>query len=100
MRSIIKQKNLKNKKILISDKRVTLDAKHNEIIKKFRENSKLINQKYEYLEDYELELKKIEDSENDIIDPNLLSKKFKIQNKIDKIKREIDNVQTKEEEKQ
>ena len=62
----------KNKKILISDKRVTLDAKHNEIIKKFRENTKQLSQKLYVLEEYELELKKIENNEDEIIDPNLL----------------------------
>ena len=90
----------KNKKILISDKRVTLDAKHNEIIKKFRENTKQLSQKLYVLEEYELELKKIENNEDEIIDPNLLFKKFKIQNKIDNLKAEIKNLESKEDETQ
>ena len=32
----------KNKKIIQSDNRITLDAKHNEIIKNFKDEQKLI----------------------------------------------------------
>jgi hypothetical protein len=94
--SMFKQK---NKKIFIGDKRITLDAKHNEMLKKFKEIKKLIPNKKLELQNLRDELRQLELNETEVIELDLIDKKFDIQNGIRSLESELKKLQKKDDEK-
>ena len=89
----------KNKKIFVGDTRVTLDAKHNEMLKKFKDVNKTLPEKKRKVNSLKKELEKITKQETESIDFELIEKKFDIQNEINRIEKEILSLEKKETEK-
>jgi len=88
----------KNKKIIQCDSRITLDAKHNEIIKNFKDEQKNIKKYYQELKIEQEKLKNLQTNDNILINPSELTIIFDIQNRIDEIKNKINNIENKTEE--
>jgi hypothetical protein len=83
----------KNKKIIQCDSRITLDAKHNEIIKNFKEEQKNIKKYYLELKLEEEKLDKIQKDNSIALNPEDLTVIFLIQNNIDELKEKIKNIE-------
>ena len=83
----------KNKKIIQCDSRITLDAKHNEIIKNFKEEQKNLKKYYLELKLEEEKLDKIQKDNNIALNPEDLTTIFSIQNNIDELKEKIKNIE-------
>jgi hypothetical protein len=83
----------KNKKIIQCDSRITLDAKHNEIIKNFKEEQKNIKKYYLELKSEEEKLEKIQRDNSIALNPEDLTEIFSIQNNIDELKDKIKNIE-------
>jgi hypothetical protein len=83
----------KNKKIIQCDSRITLDAKHNEIIKNFKEEQKNIKKYYLELKSEEEKLDKIQKDNSIALNPEDLTAIFLIQNNIDELKEKIKNIE-------
>jgi hypothetical protein len=83
----------KNKKIIQCDSRITLDAKHNEIIKNFKEEQKNIKKYYLELKSEEEKLEKIQRDNSIALNPEDLTEIFSIQNNIDELKEKIKNIE-------
>jgi hypothetical protein len=83
----------KNKKIIQCDSRITLDAKHNEIIKNFKEEQKNIKKYYLELKLEEENLDKIQRDNSIALNPEDLTGIFFIQNNIDELKKKIKNIE-------
>jgi hypothetical protein len=83
----------KNKKIIQCDSRITLDAKHNEIIKNFKEEQKNIKKYYLELKSEEDKLDKIQLNDSIALNPEDLTAIFEIQNNIDELKEKIKNIE-------
>lgn len=83
----------KNKKIIQCDSRITLDAKHNEIIKNFKEEQKNIKKYYLELKSEEEKLEKIQKDNSIALNPEDLTFIFAIQNNIDELKEKIKNIE-------
>ena len=83
----------KNKKIIQCDSRITLDAKHNEIIKNFKEEQKNIKKYYLELKLEEENLDKIQKDNSIALNPEDLTAIFLIQNNIDELKEKIKNIE-------
>ena len=83
----------KNKKIIQCDSRITLDAKHNEIIKNFKEEQKNIKKYYLELKSEEEKLDKIQKDNSIALNPEDLTTIFSIQNNIDELKEKIKNIE-------
>ena len=83
----------KNKKIIQCDSRITLDAKHNEIIKNFKEEQKNIKKYYLELKSEEEKLDKIQKDNSIALNPEDLTVFFSIQNNIDELKEKIKNIE-------
>jgi hypothetical protein len=83
----------KNKKIIQCDSRITLDAKHNEIIKNFKEEQKNLKKYYLELKSEEDKLQKIKKDDNITLNPEDLTDFFSIQNNIDELKEKIKNIE-------
>ena len=83
----------KNKKIIQCDSRITLDAKHNEIIKNFKEEQKNIKKYYLELKLEEENLDKIQKDNSIALNPEDLTFIFEIQNNIDDLKEKIKNIE-------
>ena len=83
----------KNKKIIQCDSRITLDAKHNEIIKNFKEEQKNIKKYYLELKSEEENLEKIQMDNSIALNPEDLTTIFLIQNNIDELKEKIKNIE-------
>jgi hypothetical protein len=83
----------KNKKIIQCDSRITLDAKHNEIIKNFKEEQKNLKKYYLELKSEEDKLHKIQKDESIALNPEDLTVIFSIQNNIDELKEKIKNIE-------
>jgi hypothetical protein len=83
----------KNKKIIQCDSRITLDAKHNEIIKNFKEEQKNIKKYYLELKSEEEKLEKIQMDNSIALNPEDLTTIFSIQNNIDELKEKIKNIE-------
>ena len=83
----------KNKKIIQCDSRITLDAKHNEIIKNFKEEQKNIKKYYLELKSEEEKLDKIQKDNSIALNPEDLTTIFSIQNNIDEFKEKIKNIE-------
>jgi hypothetical protein len=83
----------KNKKIIQCNSRITLDAKHNEIIKNFKEEQKNIKKYYLELKLEEEKLDKIQKNDSIALNPEDLTAIFSIQNNIDELKEKIKNIE-------
>lgn len=83
----------KNKKIIQCDSRITLDAKHNEIIKNFKDEQKNIKKYYLDLKSEEEKLEKIQMNNSIALNPEDLTAFFAIQNNIDELKAKIKNIE-------
>lgn len=83
----------KNKKIVQCDSRITLDAKHNEIIKNFKEEQKNLKKYYLELKLEEEKLDKIQKNDSIALNPDDLTGIFLIQNNIDELKEKIKNIE-------
>jgi len=83
----------KNKKIIQCDSRITLDAKHNEIIKNFKEEQKNLKKYYLELKSDEEKLDKIQKNDSIALNPDDLTYIFSIQNNIDELKEKIRNIE-------
>lgn len=83
----------KNKKIIQCDSRITLDAKHNEIIKNFKDEQKNIKKYYLELKLEEEKLDKIQKDNSIALNPEDLTTIFSIQNNIDELKEKIKNIE-------
>lgn len=83
----------KNKKIIQCDSRITLDAKHNEIIKNFKEEQKNLKKYYLELKSEEENLNKIQLNESIALNPEDLTAIFEIQNNIDELKEKIKSIE-------
>ncbi len=83
----------KNKKIIQCDSRITLDAKHNEIIKNFKEEQKNLKKYYLELKSEEEKLEKIQMNDSIALNPEDLTSIFSIQNNIDELKEKIKNIE-------
>jgi hypothetical protein len=83
----------KNKKIIQCDSRITLDAKHNEIIKNFKEEQKNLKKYYLELKSEEEKLDKIQLNDSIALNPEDLTAIFEIQNNIDELKEKIKNIE-------
>jgi len=83
----------KNKKIIQCDSRITLDAKHNEIIKNFKEEQKNLKKYYLELKSEEEKLDKIQQNDSVALNPEDLTSIFSIQNNIDELKKKIKNIE-------
>ena len=83
----------KNKKIIQCDSRITLDAKHNEIIKNFKEEQKNLKKYYLDLKTEEEKLEKLQLNNNVALNPDDLTIIFVIQNNIDVLKDKIHNIE-------
>ena len=83
----------KNKKIIQCDSRITLDAKHNEIIKNFKEEQKNLKKYYLELKSEEEKLEKIQMNNSIALNPEDLTFIFEIQNNIDELKEKIKNIE-------
>ena len=84
----------KNKKIIKYDSRITLDAKHNEIIKNFKDEQKNLKKYKQDLLNEEKKLQEILADNNEIINPEQISKQFQIENNIKEIKDTINKLET------
>jgi Poxvirus Late Transcription Factor VLTF3 like len=83
----------KNKKIIQCDSRITLDAKHNEIIKNFKEEQKNLKKYYLELKLEEDKLNKTQMDNSIALNPEDLTAIFEIQNYIDELKEKIKNIE-------
>ena len=83
----------KNKKIIQCDSRITLDAKHNEIIKNFKEEQKNIKKYYLDLKSEEDKLNKTQMDNSIALNPEDLTAIFEIQNNVDELKEKIKNIE-------
>ena len=83
----------KNKKIIQCDSRITLDAKHNEIIKNFKEEQKNLKKYYLELKLEEEKLEKLQKNDSIALNPEDLTGIFSIQNNIDELKEKIKNIE-------
>jgi len=83
----------KNKKIIQYDSRITLDAKHNEIMKTFKDEQKNIKKYKQQLLDEEKKLQNIMNNTTEIINPDEIAKQFQIENNIKSIKEKINKLE-------
>ena len=83
----------KNKKIIQCDSRITLDAKHNEIIKNFKEEQKNLKKYYLELKSEEEKLHKTQIDNSIALNPEDLTAIFSIQNNIEELKAKIKNIE-------
>lgn len=88
----------KNKKLIQSDNRITLDAKHNEIIKNFKEENKNIKKYQQELDENKSKLEKLKDSFTEFVNPEELNVQFALENKIKELESKIYNLETQKEE--
>ena len=88
----------KNKKIIQSDNRITLDAKHNEIIKNFKDEYKNIKKYQQELDILKEKLHKILDNPPDIINPDDLTVQFNLENRIKELQLKIENLESQKDE--
>jgi len=88
----------KNKKIIQSDNRITLDAKHNEIVKNFKDEYKNIKKYQQELNFYQDKLSKLIDNSSEIINPDDLANQFHLENKIKDLSFKISKLEMQKEE--
>lgn len=83
----------KNRKPTLGDNRVTVDAKHNEMLKHFEEQRKKLPEKCGELEKSESEYDDLKKISNKDLNNEQLSRKFFLEDKISSLKEEIDNIE-------
>lgn len=83
----------KNKKIIQCDSRMTLDAKHNEIIKKFKDEQKNIKKYKSDLNTFQKKLNDINNKNSNIIDPFDLQMQFQYENKVKELQKKISDLE-------
>ncbi len=88
----------KNKKTYITDNRITLDAKHNEMLKHFKELNKSLPNKKKKLEMVYREYEALRQIPNKDLNNDDLHKKFQLKDEINELKKEIKNIETHTEE--
>jgi len=88
----------KNKKILQCDTRITLDAKHNEIIKNFKDEQKQIKKYQNELTINQQKLSKLLENASEIINPDDLTIQFHLENKIKELQTKISKLESQKDE--
>jgi hypothetical protein len=88
----------KNKKPFISDNRITLDAKHNEIIKQFDSQYKILPEKAKDLANFRKKYYKLNKIPNKNLTNDQLNEKFYLAESITNIENEIKKIEEGEEE--
>jgi len=88
----------KNKKIIQSDNRITLDAKHNDIMKSFKEEYKNVKKYQQELNEYQEKLNKLIENSSEIINPNDLAIQFQLENKINELNNKIAKLESQKDE--
>ena len=77
----------KNKKIYVADNRITLDAKHNEMIQYFRNKKKSIPEKKKELLYLQQKFEELKNIPNKNLTNEQLNEKFKISENISSLKK-------------
>jgi hypothetical protein len=88
----------KNKKVSHVDTRITLDAKHNEIIRSFKEDHKNIKKYQAELSVVQKKLDKIKNNSESIPKPEDLGIQFHLENKRNELQEKIDNLEINQDE--
>jgi len=88
----------KNKKIIQNDNRITLDAKHNEIVKNFKDEYKNIKKYQQELQSYQDKLSKLMENSQEIINPDELNIQFQLENKIKELHLKINQLDNQKDE--
>lgn len=88
----------KTKKVYISDNRVTLDAKHNEMVRHFKEIYKSLPNKKKKLDQLKKEYKIFINTPNKDLDSDALNKKFQLKDEIYDLEKQIEKIENKDEE--
>ena len=88
----------KNKKIFQCDTRITLDAKHNEIIKNFKDEQKQIKKYQNELTINQQKLSKLLENASEIINPDDLTIQFHLENKIKELQTKISKLESQKDE--
>ena len=84
----------KNKKITVSDQRVTLDASHNEMLRYFQELQNSLPEKYEMLEEFKREYNQIKNNVGDY------QQKYNLELRMSELDNEIKKIENREEERE
>ena len=82
----------KNKKVLHTDSRITLDAKHNEMIKSFKDEQRNLKKYQQEIKENEKKLLEIRKKCDEYIDPFLMTQQFTLENTIKDIQGKIDSI--------
>ena len=88
----------KNKKVSHIDTRITLDAKHNEIIRSFKEDHKNIKKYQAELLTVQKKLDKLKSSSEIILSPEDLGIQFHLENKRNELQEKLDNLDVNQDE--
>ena len=83
----------KNKKVAHVDTRITLDAKHNEIIRSFKEDQKNIKKYQTDLLNVQKKLDKIKNNSESIPSPDDLGIQFHLENKRNELQEKIESIE-------
>ena len=83
---------IKNNKIIVPDNRVTLDAKHNNTIKKFKDDKKNLNNFKKELEILQKNLSKIKQKPLKKLSIEEIEEKYMIEDKITKLSQKIKDI--------
>lgn len=89
---------LKNKKQYTGDSKITLDAKHSEMMKHFENLRKSLPIKYKELEKLESQYNKLIDISNKDLSNDQLNKKFELADSISNLKKQIERIEYNEDE--
>ena len=89
---------MKHKKPMIGDNRVTLDAKHNEMIKHFKEQRKLLPAKLKELNNLRKKYAELEDIQTKHLTNEQLHDKFLLADSISNLESEIEKIEQGEDE--
>lgn len=90
--------NTKYKKTYIGDNRKTLDAKHNEMVKQFKDEKNTLAKKKEILAKYEIEFGELNAKNKNELNDVELDRKYELNDLIKKHKSYIKNIETNENE--
>ena len=88
----------KNKKVSHVDTRITLDAKHNEIIRSFKEDQKNIKKYQAELSTVQKKLDKLKSNSETILSPEDLGIQFHLENKRNELQEKLDNLEVNQDE--
>lgn len=83
----------RNKKSFVGDNRVTLDAKHNEMIRCFKEQRKSLPSKYKELDDLKKQYNELKNIPKKKLSDELLQKKFSLADLILDLENNIKNIE-------